>query len=337
MPDRRPRHRRTSRVWILLIALLIPFVLAECGPGEKQVTIGLITKQETNPYWVTLREVAQRTADRNKITLVTAHGTSDVDVDSQRTALRQMIADRVDGILIAPNDSSALVPDIRAARDAGIIVIAVDTPVSPLDAVDAYYATDNTHAGELVGAYAAAKATGLGLDPQIAMLNLAPGIASGADRRAGFLTGFGITADAASLVASVDTLGDRQRGHDEMARLLAEHPGINVVYAVNEPVILGALAAIAEAGKDTSQMVIVSVDGGCAAMREAVRPGQIDATALQFPQNMARQGVLTIADAVRGGERPSGYLDTGTQLVSGSPVAGIESRGIEYGIRNCWG
>ena len=46
MPDRRPRHRRTSRVWILLIALLIPFVLAECGPGEKQVTIGLITKQE---------------------------------------------------------------------------------------------------------------------------------------------------------------------------------------------------------------------------------------------------------------------------------------------------
>ena len=97
------------------------------------------------------------------------------------------------------------------------------------------------------------------------------------------------------------------------------------------------VAAIAEAGKDTSQMVIVSVDGGCAAMREAVRPGQIDATALQFPQNMARQGVLTIADAVRGGERPSGYLDTGTQLVSGSPVAGIESRGIEYGIRNCWG
>ena len=101
----------------------------------------------------------------------------------------------------------------------------MDTPVSPLDAVDAYYATDNTHAGELVGAYAAAKATELGLDPQIAMLNLAPGIASGADRRAGFLTGFGITADAASLVASVDTLGDRQRGHDEMTRLLAEHPG----------------------------------------------------------------------------------------------------------------
>ena len=72
-------------------------------------------------------------------------------------------------------------------------------------------------------------------------------------------------------------------------------------------------------------------------MREAVRPGDIDATATQYPQNMAREGVRAIAAAVRDGETPSGFLDTGSELVSDNPVDGVESRRVEFGIRTCWG
>ena len=85
------------------------------------------------------------------------------------------------------------------------------------------------------------------------------------------------------------------------------------------------------------EIVLVSVDGGCRTMREGVRPGLIDATASQYPQNMAREGVEAIVDAVREGDEPTGYLDTGTELISDHPAEGVESRQVEFGVRTCWG
>jgi fructose transport system substrate-binding protein len=82
---------------------------------------------------------------------------------------------------------------------------------------------------------------------------------------------------------------------------------------------------------------VVSVDGGCEAIKNGVRPGDIDATSQQYPENMARVGVTAIADAARGGERPSGYLNTGVELITGDPAPGVESRGVPFGVRNCWG
>jgi fructose transport system substrate-binding protein len=82
---------------------------------------------------------------------------------------------------------------------------------------------------------------------------------------------------------------------------------------------------------------MVSVDGGCEAIKNAVRPGYIDATAMQFPENMAREGIRALAEAIRGGEPPSGYLNTGVELVTNNPAPGIEAKDVAYGVRNCWG
>lgn len=319
------------------IVVGIVVALAACSGGEAKVTIGLITKQEANPYWVTLREVAEDTAKDNAVNLLTATGSSDVDVDSQRAALQEMVTKGARGILIAPTDSTALVPAIEAARKKGVIVIAVDTPVKPLNAVDAYYATDNETAGRLIGEYAAAKAAELGLTPKIAMLDLAPGISSGAARHKGFLAGFGIEQSDAALVAMADTEGDRELGEARMAEILARHPDVNIVYTVNEPAALGALIALKAAKLDLAKTILVSIDGGCQAIKNAVRPGDIDATAMQFPENMAREGVLALARAARGGERPSGYFNTGVELITGDPAPGVEARNVAYGVRNCWG
>ncbi len=312
--------------------------LSACsGPAKEPVTVGLITKQEDNPYWVTMREVAQKTASAQDVTLFTETGRSDVDVDSQVTAIEAMVDQGANGILIAPTDSTKLVPAIEAARKAGVTVIAVDTPVQPPSAVNAFYATDNQRAGHLIGQYAAAKSRELGAKPQVAMLNLAPGISSGELRAEGFLDGFGIGADDPQVVGSVDTQGNQELAKTAMEGLLAGNPNINVVYTVNEPAAFGAIQALTEAGKSLDDVVVVSVDGGCTAIKNAVRPGDIDATAQQFPQNMARKGVTAIANQVRGGATPSGYLDTGVELITGDPAPGVTSEDVAFGVRNCWG
>ena len=331
-----PISSRWRRSRAILLAGLVIF-LSACSDDPPNVTVGLITKQEVNPYRETMRDVAEDTPEDDNVTLLTATGTSDVDIESQSTALVDMVAKGAEGILIAPSSSTALLPAIETAKEAGVLVIAVDTPVDPVDAVDAYFATDNRAAGRLIGQYAKVKAQQLDLDPKIALLDLAPGISSGEARHRGFLDGFGIAEDDAAIVAMADTQGDRGLGEARMAEILAEHPDVNIVYTVNEPAALGALAALKAAERDLEQTILVSIDGGCRAIKDAVRPGDIDATAMQFPQNMAREGVRALARAIRGGEKPVGYFDTGVELVTGDPAPGVESRDVAFGVRNCWG
>jgi fructose transport system substrate-binding protein len=332
----RRRWPRSGAVVLAAVALCLGVVA--CGAGTERVTVGLITKQETNPYWVSLRDIARDEAGEHNVELLTATGRSDVDVESQIEALERMTADGADGILIAPTDSEAVVPAIERAREAGVIVIAVDTPTDPTDAVDAFFGTDNRRAGELIGAYARAKADQEGIEPRIAMLDLAPGSESGQQRHDGFLEGFGTEDDDEQIVGSVETQGDEERARAGLAELLATNSDINVVYTVNEPAAFGAVAALEAAGMSRDDVIVVSVDGGCAAVKNGVRPGDIDATAMQFPENMAREGVRAVAQAVRGeGDPPSGYLDTGVRLVTGDAVPGVESEDVAFGVRNCWG
>jgi fructose transport system substrate-binding protein len=250
-------------------------------------------------------------------------------------ALEDMTADGAKGILIAPADSKAIVPAIEKARQAGVTVIAVDTPTDPRSAVDALFATNNERAGELIGQYAKARAAGT--SPKIAMLDLAPGITSGQLRHDGFLKGFGLKNGDPEIVGSVDTEGDRAKAEAGMTQLLQQHPDINVVYTVNEPAAFGAAAALKAAGKGNDDVILVSVDGGCDAIKNGVRPGVIDATVQQYPENMARKGIEAISDAARGGPKPSGYLDTGVELITGKHVDGVDSKDVAFGVRNCWG
>src|SRR5690606_29123161 len=113
-----------TRTWITLGAVLCGLTLAGCaGEEQESVSVGLITKQEENPYWVSMKDVAQETAGDLDVELTTATGASDTDVTSQEAALADMVAEGVDGILIAPTDPVALLPAIQEARDAGVLVL----------------------------------------------------------------------------------------------------------------------------------------------------------------------------------------------------------------------
>jgi fructose transport system substrate-binding protein len=337
MSNSRRLHLSATFVGLGCAAALSIGVAACGGGGEKQETIGLIIKRDTNPFFVRMKDVAQSTADDENVKLLTAAGKSDIDNASQVAALAKMTSEGAKGILITPADSTAVVPAIAKARGAGVTVIALDTPTRPRAAVNALFATDNLQAGELIGRYAKAKAVEEGIEPKIAMLDLAPGISSGEQRHDGFLKGFGIGERDPEIVGSVDTQGDEAKAKAGMTQLLEKDSGINVVYTVNEPAAFGAIAALKAAGRAEGDVIVVSVDGGCKAIKDGVRPGDIDATAQQYPQNMAREGVESLADAARGGQKPSGYLNTGVELITGDPVPGVGSRSVAFGVRNCWG
>jgi fructose transport system substrate-binding protein len=337
MSNSRRLHLSATFVGLGCAAALSLGVAACGGGGEKQETIGLIIKRDTNPFFVRMKDVAQSTADDENVKLLTAAGKSDVDNASQVAALAKMTSEGANGILITPADSTAVVPAIEKARGAGVTVIALDTPTRPRAAVNALFATDNMEAGELIGRYAKAKAVEEGIEPKIAMLDLAPGITSGQLRHDGFLRGFGINDGDPRIAGTVDTLGETAKGEAGMKQLLANDPGINIVYTVNEPVAFGASRALEAAGRSKSDVILVSVDGGCDAIKNGVRPGIIDATAQQYPENMAREGVKALAEAARGGPKPSGYENTGVELITGDPVKGVPSKDEAFGVRNCWG
>ncbi len=303
------------------------------GGASGEIVIGLITKTETNPFFVKMREGAEKAAKENGARLMTAAGKFDGDNASQVTAIENMITAGVKGILLVPSDTKAIVPTVQKARAAGVYVITLDTPLDPQDAADALFATDNFKAGELIGAYA--KAAMAGKTPVIATMDLNPGITVGDLRHNGFLQGFGIKEGDAQIVCSQYTQGDQTKGQTAMENCLQKNPDINLVYTINEPAAAGAFTALKAAGKE-NDVLIVSVDGGCDGVK-AVQAGQIGATSQQYPLRMAELGVKAVVDYAKTGQKATGYTDTGVTLITDKPMSGVDSKDGQFGLDNCWG
>jgi len=295
--------------------------------------VGLITKTETNPFFVKMKEGAAKEAKEKGAKLMSAAGKFDGDNAAQVTAIENMVTAGAKAILITPSDTKAIVPAIKKARDAGVMVIALDTPTDPQEATDALFATDNFKAGVLIGQYA--KAAMAGKPAKIATMDLAPGITVGKLRHDGFLQGFGVKEGDPSIVCSQDTQGDQAKGQTAMENCLQKAPDINVVYTINEPAAAGAYQALKAAGKQKG-VLIVSVDGGCVGVKN-VKAGIIAATSQQYPLKMASMGVDAGVEFAKSGKKASGYTDTGVTLISDKAQSGVESKDTKFGTDNCWG
>lgn len=324
-------------------ALLSALALASSAAWANQPVIGLITKTETNPFFVKMKEGAQAEAKKRGAKLLTAAGKSDGDNAGQVTAMENMMAAGAKTILITPSDSKAIVPAIKKAQEKGVMVIALDSPTDPASGTDALFATDNYKAGVLIGQYA--KAALGDKKAVIATLDLFPGHPVGAQRHNGFLQGFGLSApDAksnelggakAGVACMADSFGDRAKGQTGMENCLQKNPDINLVYTINEPAAAGAYNALKAAGKEKG-VVIVSVDGGCAGIKD-VGAGVIAATSQQYPLRMAAMGVAAGVEYAKTGKKVSGYTDTGVTLIAAKPVKGVDSKDVKTGMDLCWG
>src|SRR3954467_3823276 len=158
--------------------------------GGGDVKVGLITKTETNPFFVKMKEGANSKAKELGASVQSFAGKKDGDNESQVAAVESLISAGAKGLMITPNDSKAIVPSLDKARQAGLLVVALDTQTEPADAADATYATDNYKAGTLIGQWAKAKFEKEGKDAKIAFLDLNPdGVSVDVQRDQGFMKG----------------------------------------------------------------------------------------------------------------------------------------------------
>jgi fructose transport system substrate-binding protein len=302
------------------------------------VSACLITKTDTNPFFVKMKEGAEAEAKKAGAKLLTAAGKSDGDTAGQIAALENMASAGAKTILIT-SSGDAIIPTVKKLQAKGVQVIALD---SPFDGADALFATDNYKAGVLIGQYAKAA---LGAKPaRVATLDLFPGHPVGAQRHNGFMKGFGLAAADAkanelsndpAIVCMSDSFGDIAKGQAAMENCLQKNPDINVVYTINEPAAAGAFNALKKAGKEKN-VVIVSVDGGCQGVKDTAS-GAIAATSQQYPLKMAAMGVAAGVDYVKTGKKASGYTDTGVTLIAGKPLSGVDSKDTKLGLDLCWG
>ena len=312
------------------------------------VSACLITKNNTNPFFVKMKEGAEAKGAEMGVTIQAFAGVTDGDAAPQITAIENCIASGVKGIMITPSNDS-VGPALKAAREAGILVIALDTPLADADAQDMTFATDNFQAGLLIGQWAKATMGDAAATAKIAMLNInKDNISVDVQRDTGFLVGFGIEVPDLTVMGS--ETDPRVIGHEAtdanpegglrgMENLLAKDPDINVVYTINEPTAEGAFQALKNAGKEG--VLIVSVDGGCPGVA-SVASGVIGATSQQYPLLMASMGVEAIAAYAADGTKPSAtegltFFNTGVNLVTDKPAEGVASIDSVKGTELCWG
>ena len=314
------------------------------APSMAGDIVGLVTKTNTNPFFVKMKQGFEAKAKEVGLTPQSFAGKFDGDNDGEVRAIEQLVAAGAKGILLVPSDSVAIVPTVKKARDAGVLVITLDTPLDPADAADALFATDNYKAGQLIGMWAKATLGDKAKDAKIATLDLASNQPT-VDylRHNGFLDGFGITvkdkkhystSDSAQIVGSDVTKGATDGGRQAMENILQKADKVDLVYAINEPAAYGGYAALKAAGKEKGVM-FVGVDGGCQGVKW-VKEGILSATSQQYPLLMAADGVQAVADFIKTKTKPTS-IDTGEKLVTDHPAAGVPSITSDEALKICWG
>jgi len=318
--------------------------------AQQSAAACVITKTDTNPFFVNIRNAAIVEGQKLNIK-VTAHaGREDGDTAGQVDAVEACILAGAKGILITPSDDRAIVPVLQQARDAGLLVLAIDTPVSPYDAVDGTYATDNFNAGILIGQWAKAKLGDEADKARIAFLDVHNSqVTVDVNRSQGFMHGFGIDIGNPAVIGDEKdprivghdiTQGNEEGGRRAMENLLQVDPLLNVVYTVNEPAAAGAYEALKAVGRE-KEVIMVSVDGGCQGVRN-IADGSLMATAQQYPSQMAKMGIQALRHWLDTGEKPATqagkeFIDTGVKLVTDQPLEGLDSISSKEGLDICWG
>ena len=299
------------------------------GPVHAGEIVGLVTKTNTNPFFVKMKEGFEAKAKELGLTPQAYAGKFDGDNDGEVSAIEQLIAAGAKGILLVPSNSTAIVPTVEKARKAGVLVITLDTPLDPVTAADANFATDNYKAGQLIGQWAKGTLGDKASSAKIATLDLASNEPT-VDylRHNGFLNGFGITvkdpkhyatSDSPQIVGSDVTKGATEGGRKAMENILQKADKIDLVYAINEPAAYGGYAALKAAGKE-KDVTFVAVDGGCQGVKW-VKDGitRRDLPAISAPDGRRRR--RSVAEYIKSGKKPESK-DTGEKLVTDHPVAG---------------
>jgi simple sugar transport system substrate-binding protein len=277
--------------------------------ATETIKIGFITKFPVGFYDTMVDAAKAWNADHPEVELLFAQGASGTDDEGEINAIESMVTQGVQAIAITP--TSPNVQDaLQEAVDAGIKVILIDNDIPGWDGKTSLVATDNLAGGVLAGEFMAEQ-----LEPgdTVAILEGVAGAPSLEDRVTGFLQGLG---DGFEIVAQLPTDCDQTKGLDAAQDILTANPDVTAIYGACGPPIIGAIEAIASAGKTIK---VVGFDAGGDEVAAIVAGDEL-ASVAQFPARMGELGAQAALDAVNGvAVEPN--IDTGTEMVTADNAA----------------
>ncbi|WBW99028.1 ribose ABC transporter substrate-binding protein RbsB [Oceanirhabdus sp. W0125-5] len=280
---------------LALSMVLAVGLFAGCAPTENKEganegaketkKIGMVLSTLNNPFFVSMKEGAQKKADELGYELVVLD--SKDDATTERANVEDLVQQGVSVLMINPTDSDAVGNSIMVANDSNIPVITVDRGANSGEVVS-HIASDNTAGGKLAAEYMLELLGGKG---KLVELQGIPGASATRERGAGFHSVVD-GKDGVEVVASQPADFDRQKGLNVMENIIQANPDFNGVFAHNDEMALGAIQAISTANKD---VVVIGFDGTDDAVK-AVEDGTMAATVAQQPDLM---GSLAVENAVK--------------------------------------
>ena len=256
--------------------------------SAKTITFALST--QANPFFVQMRESAQKKADELGLT-INFQDASD-DSATQANQLANAAATGAGAVIVNPTDSDAMAPAVKQLTDAKIPVVAVDRAVNNAE-VSSYIASDNVGGGKQ-----AAKALSEAIhgEGEILVLQGKTGSSASRERGQGFDEGLKDSPNI-KVVAKQTAEFERVKGLDVTTNLLQAHPNVKAIFAENDEMALGAIEALGDkAGKD---VIVVGFDGVEDALK-AIKEGTMYASIAQQPADMAAQAVVEASKLLKG-------------------------------------
>jgi ribose transport system substrate-binding protein len=296
---------------VLVLGAVLALATTSCGgqlapDTTKQMRVGFVPKALNQEYWVNTRHGAEAGAQAAGVKVVTLAAQSDTHIAEQIDLVENLLAQKVDALVIAPNDSELLKPVLEKAAER-IPVVLFDSPIPGWKPQTAYVGTANKDGGVAMGRYlrkVAPKGT-------LAIIRGIPGSQVDIDRVDGVKAG--IKGSGIRVVKEIAANFDRNQAVGAMENILQTNPHVSAVFCANDQMALGALQTLA-ARHLTGKIKLVGFDGAIEAT-QAIIAKQMYATVAQDPYGMAKIG---IEEAVRAAkhERVKRSVNTGNPLVT---------------------
>jgi ribose transport system substrate-binding protein len=296
---------RTLSALIVLACLVVSVSCnRETPASDDRKTVALVLKTLNHPFFVDMRRGAQEAADRLGVTLLVQAAEREIDVDKQMQIVENLLQTGIDVLAITPSGSREIVAALVKATTANVPIVIVDTRLDAKAAADAgiqartFIGSDNYEGGRLAGEHVV---TSTGGKARVGILEGIPGHETGDSRRRGFRDAVA-KAPGITVVASQPANWERDQGFNVFQNMLQAHADIDTVFAASDLMALGAIEAIAAAGK-TGKIRVVGFDALDDA-KKAIEAGTMDASVAQYPYEMGKAAVESAVKIMAGETLP---------------------------------
>ncbi len=307
----------------ILIAGALALTLAACGAQVREsgggggaqesgpIRLAVVPKAVGFDFWEQVRIGAECAAKESgeQVEVQWDGVTAETDVNGQVNLLQNFTTQGVNGLVYAATDAKVLADVSESALDQGLTVVNIDSGTDPQPKQVSVVATDNVAAAEEATRLLIEEMGGKG---EVAFIPFQPGTATNDTRTEGFKNVLDENPDV-ELVAEQSSQSDYNKALSVTEDILTANPGLDAIYAANEPGVLGAAEAVRSAGKE-DDITIVGWDTAPDEVK-AVEEGVVTALVAQNPFRMGYDGVNSAVKAIRG-EGELKDIDTGSTLVT---------------------